>query len=268
MKHRGFTLVELLAVIAILAFLAALLLPALGRSRRQAQAVACRANIHQLLLSLHSYEAQYHSLPYGFDMNFRKGLPPGGYPGNPAFDTPGWWWFNFAGVIRDRSAEGLKVLRCPASRLGDRALDQSILCGKYGANPSLCKTTPDAHLFKNTSFAGAPLSTSHLVRPGSTLLVVDSGYGLIRWWQATADPPVALGDTYIQDTSYIPGLAINKSRSLWPGQSWDAIGGRHPNKTVNVGFADGHAELRPADDLLVEKTGEGTYSNILLWQGQ
>jgi prepilin-type processing-associated H-X9-DG protein len=55
---------------------------------------------------------------------------------------------------------------------------------------------------------------------------------------------------------------------LWPGQTWDAIGGRHPNKTVNIGFADGHAELKPACDLLVERGEDEEYSNMVLWHGQ
>jgi len=66
---------------------------------------------------------------------------------------------------------------------------------------------------------------------------------------------------FIQDTAYVPGLSINRDRDLLPGQIQDAIGGRHPSKTVNVGFVDGHVDRTKADDLLVEKTGEDQYCN-------
>jgi prepilin-type N-terminal cleavage/methylation domain-containing protein len=48
---RGFSLIELLVVIAIIAVLAALLLPAIARSKEQGQRTACLNNTRQLMLA-------------------------------------------------------------------------------------------------------------------------------------------------------------------------------------------------------------------------
>jgi prepilin-type N-terminal cleavage/methylation domain-containing protein/prepilin-type processing-associated H-X9-DG protein len=70
-KQRGFTLVELLVVIGIIALLIAILLPALQRVQRQARMTACLSNQRQLLLAVIMYTQE------------NKGFFPGGTTTDP-----------------------------------------------------------------------------------------------------------------------------------------------------------------------------------------
>jgi prepilin-type N-terminal cleavage/methylation domain-containing protein len=70
--RRGFTLVELLTVIAIIAILTVILLPAVGAARRTAQLHSCQNNVKQLTTATINYETTWNRYP-GYNEQLKGG---------------------------------------------------------------------------------------------------------------------------------------------------------------------------------------------------
>ena len=96
-RTRAFTLIELLMVIAVIAIVAALLLPALSRAKQKAQRNTCLSNLKEQGLAFMLYSND-NSDRFPDRRDLKSSLPGGymGYPGWPTSSDPRAGW---AGVV-------------------------------------------------------------------------------------------------------------------------------------------------------------------------
>ncbi len=225
LSHRSestaFTLIELLALTAIIGILAALLLVAITRSQGPAQRIQCAGNVRQLGLALQEFVADNHDYPLFANVDFRNG----GYPEHHGF------WIDALEHEKIASKPGQSffetgVWHCPSaqrpSNFPTNAAYMSYGYNAYGldvvGNPvSLGLGGHKAGMFAQT--LAPPVNESEVAAPSDMMAMGDIFDGGFVFWR---DVQVASSD----------------SANL-----------RHQGE-ANVVFCDGHVESPALKSLL------------------
>jgi prepilin-type N-terminal cleavage/methylation domain-containing protein/prepilin-type processing-associated H-X9-DG protein len=225
----AFTLIELLVVIAIIAILAAMLLPALSKSKVAAQNIACLNNLKQLQLCFHLYVADNND--YFVPNNSIAVI------GAPSMNVQGLSWLpdvnavteidpsNIVNGLLFQYNTSLAIYHCPA--------DQSTL------------ETPDGQPLSQLRWRSYNMSQSVNGYPQGD----PEYYSFIPAWTKFTEVrhpiPSELfvlidesSDTE-QDAEF--GNPPVGSPYFWQNVWWDMPSDRH-NRGANLSFADGHVE--------------------------
>ncbi|MGD8453126.1 MAG: prepilin-type N-terminal cleavage/methylation domain-containing protein [Phycisphaerae bacterium] len=231
----GFTLVELLVVVAVIALLLAILMPSLRNARWQAKRIACATQLSQLSIAHHLYGNDNGTL-------VPKGLSASG-------GAPWWNWTredsgmptapNFVNYVANYKTIGSAFLFCPcddhpypAEKMG--VPDDDPHWGaetSYSLNGWHKRAEPGSDKYILWGPAGHALS--RIENPGDTMLMAET------WrWAAIMDR-VAL-ETGTWDAHYEAHPTLPNH---YPGNlEWDD-NERHGG-TLNFLFVDGHVRAR------------------------
>ena len=233
-KRRSFTLIELLIVIAIIAILAGMLLPALNSAREKAKAVQCQGNLRQMgqVFAAYSLEYQDYLMP-------KNTVASGSNTVNNWLSYGTYLSFTL-NVKRDAWRQGRSVNGCPSrvatGRKSINSADYDERACSYALNCSLMGNG------ENTN--GTFYKISRLRQPSFYISVTDS------------ENTAFTCSTYFWSVSY--------------GKQFEYTDFRHNRKQgMNLLFCDGHLEgVRNKNDFRAENESaartksETTYRKI------
>ena len=156
-QRPAFTLIELPVVIAIIAVLIGLLLPAVQKVREAASRLKCQNNLKQIGVALHNYEGVTGRYPAGY-----VSTPGVGFRDPQTGDSgPGWGWLVslMPYVEQDNLYRSLK-LDLPCWHADNTAAVKTVVPGflcpsATGNTPTVGVTDLDMNVWQNAVFARA-----------------------------------------------------------------------------------------------------------------